>query len=121
MKKHNIVIFRRTCILLGQFVQNRKPSCSDGTSVYYCSRSDGTVSNWRFELTSSPTVIPSRDAAVTTVNVGSAVVTLTRITQTDTTVNVTATISYSDTVLLNGIYMECNGDRLHISANLPSK
>ena len=121
MKKRDIVTLWRTCILLGQFVQIREPSCSDGTSVYHCSRSNGLVLNWEFELTGATTLIRPRDEAVRTINVGSAVVTLTRTSVTDTSINVTATISYSDTVILNGTYMDCNGEKLYISDNLPSK
>ena len=58
---------------------------------------------------------------MTTINVGPAVVTVTRTALTYTSVNFTVTISFSDAVVLNGTYMECNGDRLYISANLPSK
>ena len=58
---------------------------------------------------------------MTTVNVGSAVVTLTRTSATDTSTNVTATVFYSHAVILNGTYMDCIGERLYISANLPSK
>ena len=121
MKKRDIVTLCRTCILLGQFVQIREPSCSDGTSVYHCSRNDGLVLNLEFELTGVTTLIRPTSGAVTTVDVGSAVVTLTRISVTDTSINVTATISYSDTVILNGTYMDCNGEKLYISASLPSK
>ena len=99
----------------------REPSCSDGTSVYSCSRNGGTVLFWMFELTGSfVTAIRPLSEAVTTVNVGSAVVTLTR-TSDKTSINVTATISYPDTVILNGTYIDCNGERLYINANLPSK
>ena len=58
---------------------------------------------------------------MTTINVGPAVVTVTRTALTYTSVNFTVTISYYDTVILNGTYMECNGDRLYINASLPSK
>ena len=58
---------------------------------------------------------------MTTVNVGYAAVTLSRISVTDTYINATATISYSNAVILNGTYLDCNGERLYISANLPSK
>ena len=58
---------------------------------------------------------------MTTLTVGSAVVTLTRTVVPDTSINVTATISYSDTVILNGTYRDCNGEKLFIYPNLPSK
>ena len=108
--------------VLGQFLQVREPSCFDGTSVYSCARNDGTVLPWKFELTGSfTTLILASSGDVTTVNVGSAVVTLTRTVVPDTSINVTATISYSDTVILNGTYMDCNGEKLLIYSNLPSK
>ena len=50
------------------------------------------------------TLIRPGDEAMSTVNVGSAEVTLTRTSVTDTSINVTATISYSDAVILNGTY-----------------
>ena len=74
-----------------------------------------------FELTGRSTLIRQRSGAVTAVNVGSAVVSITITSVTDTSINVTATISYSDTVILNGTYMDCNGERLYINAKLPSK
>ena len=75
-----------------------------------------------FELTGRSTLIRPRSGAVTTaVNVGSAVVNITITSVTDTSINVTATISYSDAVILNGTYMNCNGEKLYIIAKLPSK
>ena len=85
-------------------------------------RNDGTVLPWKFELTGSfITIIRSSSGDVTTVNVGSAVVTLTRTLVPDTSINVTATISYSDVVILNGTYLDCNGEKLFIYSNLPSR
>ena len=74
-----------------------------------------------FELTGGSTLIRPGDEAMRTVNVGSAEVTLTWASVTDTSINVTATISYSDAVILNGTYIDCNGEKLYINANLPSE
>ena len=57
----------------------------------------------------------------TAVNVGSAVVNITIKSVTNTSINVSATLSYSDAVILNGTYMACNGKKLYINAQLPSK
>ena len=110
-------------MVLEQFVQVREPSCSDGTSVYYCARNYGLVAHWMFELTGNfiTSIRSTSSGNVKIVNVGSAVVTLTRTLVTNNSINVTATISYSDAVILNGTYMECNGNKLYIYANLPSK
>ena len=125
---NNVVVLRAVnlnIIVLGQdvqFVQVREPSCSDGTSVYSCARNGGNVLFWMFELTGSfVTPIRPSSEAVTSVNVGSAAVTLNRTSLTDSTVTITATISYFDAVRLNGTYMDCNGKKLYINANLPSK
>ena len=110
-------------MVLGQFVQVRKPSCSDGTSVYYCARNNGLVVHWMFEPTGYfvTSIRSTHSGNVRIVNVGSAVVTLTRTLVTNNSINVTATIPYSDAVILNGTYMDCNGNKLYINANLPSK
>ena len=76
-------------------MQIKEPTCSDGTYVYCCFRNGITISNWRLELTESfVTVICSRDAAVTTVNSGNAVVALNCETVTEATSNVTATMLF---------------------------
>ena len=88
-------------LILGQFVQVREPACFDGTSAYTCVRNDGTLLPWKCELTGSlTTLIRASSGDVTTINVGSAVVTLTCTVVPDTSINVTATIPYSDTVIL---------------------
>ena len=110
-------------MVLGQFVQERHPSCSDGTSVYNCARNNGLVSHWTFELTGNfiTSIRSTSFGNVKIVDVGSAVVTLTRTSVTSNSINVTATLSYSDAVILNGTYMDCNGEKLYIKANLPGK
>ena len=70
---------------------------------------------------STITLIRSTSEVVRTVSVGSAVVTLTRTFVTYNSINVTATISYSDAVILNGSYIDCNGEKLFIYSNSPSK
>ena len=70
---------------------------------------------------STITLIRSTSEVVRTVSVGSAVVTLTRTFVTYNSINDTATISYSDAVILNGTYIDCNGEKLFIYSNSPSK
>ena len=75
-----------------------------------------------FEVTGSTiTLICSTSEVVRTVSVGSTVVTLTLTFVTYNSINVTAILSYSDAVVLNGTYIDCNGEKLFIYSNLPSK
>ena len=75
-----------------------------------------------FELTGRFTLIHQRSGAVTAaVNVGSPTVNTTITSVTNTSINVTANMSYSDAVILNVIYMDCNGEKLYINAKLLSK
>ena len=109
------------CILLGQlqFVQIREPSCADGTLVYFCARNEGVFTTWHFELLAERSnVFFDGSPKLMMVDVGSSIVNLTLISQIGTFINVTATISYSDAVKLNGTWMECEDMRLSIIVNL---
>ena len=68
----------------------------------------------------SPIFFDGSSASIT-VNVGSSMVTLALVSQTANSINVTATISYSDAVRLNGTWIDCAGTRLNIDVDLLSK
>ena len=52
------------------------------------------------------------------VNVGPSMVTLELVSRTANSINVTATISYSDAVRLNGTWIACDVTRLNIAVGL---
>ena len=109
-------------ILKGQLVQMGEPSCTDGTSTYHCTRNDRSVSVWRFQPSGVDiTLLGSSSPRVSTVKVGSARVTLIITAWSANSINITATISYSDAVELNGTRMDCNGNELYINVGLTSK
>ena len=87
----------------------------DGTLVYFCARNDGVFTVWDFELlTERSNVFFGGSPEILAVNVGSSVVNLALISQMGTFINVTATISYSDAIKLNGTWLDCEGMRLNI-------
>ena len=112
----------QTSILSGQFVQIRQPSCEDGNLVYFCARNGAVFTSWQFERPTvmSPIFFDGSSASLT-VNVGSSMVTLALVSRTANSINVTATISYSDAVRLNGTWFVCEGTRLDIAVDLLSK
>ena len=91
----------------------------DGTLVYFCARNDGVFTVWDFELlTERSNVFFDGSPDILVVNVGSSVVNLALISQMGTFINVTATISYSDAVKLNGTWLDCEGIRLNVIVNI---
>ena len=87
--------------------------------VYFCARNDGVFTIWDFELlTGRSNVFFAGSPEMLAVSVGSSVVNLALISQIGTFINVTATISYSDAVKLNGTWMDCEGLRLNIIVNI---
>ena len=65
----------------------------------------------------SPIFFDGTSASIT-VNVGPSMVTLALVSQTANSINVTATISYSDAVKLNGTWIYCEGTTLIIAVGL---
>ena len=87
--------------------------------MYFCARNNGVFTVWDFELqTERSSVFFGESPEILAVNVGSSVVNLTLISQNGTFINVTATISYSDAVKLNGTWLECENMRLNIMVNI---
>ena len=87
--------------------------------MYFCARNDGVFTVWNFELLPEKSnLLYGESPEILAVNVGSSIVNLALISQIGTFINVTATISYSDAVKLNGTWMSCEGMRLNIIVNL---
>ena len=90
--------------------------------VYFCARNAAVFTTWDFEgRTGSSPIFFDGSSASMTVNVGPSMVTLALVSRTANSINVTATISYSDALRLNGTWFDCDGTRLNIDVDLLSK
>ena len=98
----------------GQLILEKGPSCSDGDSVYSCTRSDGgVIFIWRFQPSGVRQTLLS-DNSPFNVLVGSSTVLL-AIIPSDSSTTATATIAYLDAVRLNGTTISCGTNTLNIS------
>ena len=102
----------------GQFILERESSCSDGTSVYSCTTNTSFFITWRFPPSTDRQIIANGDMSPQTVLVGSSTVLFTIIASSSSSISVTATISYSDAVGLNGTGIQCNTEDV-LTINVP--
>ena len=87
--------------------------------VYFCARNGAHFTTWDFERwTGSSPIFFDGSSASMVVNVGPSMVTLELVSLTANSINVTATISYSDAVRLNGTWIDCDVNKLNIAVEL---